>query len=342
MLTVRPIPPLSQETEALARARQSRLTKPQGSLGQLEALSIRLAAMTGRLDWLPQHKAVVLCAADHGIAAQGVSAYPQAVTRQMVLNFLRGGAAVNVLASQFGARLVVVDVGVIGDLPAHPQLVSAKVAAGTRDFSQHEAMSEQELEAALTCGLQVVEAQIAQGLDLIAVGEMGIGNTTAASALLSVYCGQPPALVTGCGTGLDEAGLARKVAVIESALALHQPNPQDALQKVGGLEIAAMAGVMLGAGAARVPVVVDGLISTAAALAACQLAPRLRDYLIAGHQSQERGHIWGLQALRLNPLLQLDLRLGEASGAVLAFPLIEAAMRLLQNMATFEEAGVEG
>lgn len=336
------IPPLDSAAQAAARARQARLTKPAGALGRLETLSIQLAGMTGRLDWLPRRRAVLICAGDHGIAAQGVSAYPQAVTQQMVLNFLAGGAAVNVLARQMGACVTVVDAGVIGDFADHPDLIRGKIAPGTADFSAGPAMTAAQADAALALGKAAVARELAHGLDLLAVGEMGIGNTTSASAIIAAVTGRPVAEVTGRGTGVDDAALRHKVALIEAALARHAPATVDTLAKIGGFEIGAMAGAMLAAAAQRVPVVLDGLISTAAALVAAQIAPDVRHYLIAGHRSVEPGHRAALAWLGLEPLLDLDLRLGEGTGALLAMPLIEAAMRTLQEMATFEAAGVSG
>jgi nicotinate-nucleotide--dimethylbenzimidazole phosphoribosyltransferase len=316
------------------------LTKPAGALGHLEDLSIRLAGMTGRIDWLPQRRAVVVCAGDHGVVAQGVSAFPQDVTRQMVLNFLNGGAAVNVLARQVGARVTVVDAGVIGSFDDHPDLVQGKIAPGTKDFTQTSAMSTEEAEQAVQLGMMVVAREIERGLDILAVGEMGIGNTTSASAIIAAMTRKPPAEVTGRGTGLMDAQLAHKISVIEAALERHAPIQQNTLQKIGGFEIGAMAGLMIGAASNRVPVVVDGLISTAAALIAVQLSPETKNYLIAGHQSAEPGHTIALNHPGLTPLLTLDMRLGEGTGALLAMPIIEAAMRTLQEMATFGDAGV--
>ncbi len=336
------IPPLDSAAQAAARARQARLTKPAGALGRLETLSIQLAGMTGRLNWLPRRRAVLICAGDHGIAAQGVSAYPQAVTQQMVLNFLAGGAAVNVLARQAGARVTVVDAGVIGDFANHPDLIRGKITPGTADFSAGPAMTAAQADAALALGKAAVARELAHGLDLLAAGEMGIGNTTSASAIIAAVTGRPVAEVTGRGTGVDDAALRHKVALIEAALARHAPATVGTLAKIGGFEIGVMAGAMLAAAAQRVPVVLDGLISTAAALVAAQIAPDVRHYLIAGHRSVEPGHRAALAWLGLEPLLDLDLRLGEGTGALLAMPLIEAAMRTLQEMATFEAAGVSG
>lgn len=336
------IPPINTDCRAAAEARQSRLTKPAGALGRLEELSIRIAGMTGRLDWLPARRAVVVCAADHGVVAQGVSAYPQDVTAQMVLNFLRGGAAVSVLARQMNARVTVIDAGVAADLPAQPGLVSGKVASGTADLSIGPAMTARQARQALDLGREVALAEIERGLDILAVGEMGIGNTTSASAIIAAVTGRSPAEVTGRGTGVDDAQLAHKITVIERALQVNAPAAEKTLQKVGGFEIGAMAGLMLEAAAARVPVVIDGLICTSAALIAAQAEPEVTGYLIAGHRSVEPGHRAALDWLGLAPLLDLDLRLGEGTGAVLAFPLVEAAMRTLQEMATFDDAGVSG
>jgi nicotinate-nucleotide--dimethylbenzimidazole phosphoribosyltransferase len=334
------IPPLDTRAADEARRRQARLTKPAGALGKLETLSTRLAGMTGRLDWLPLRRCVVVCAGDHGVVAQGISAYPQEVTRQMVLNFLRGGAAVNVLARQMDARVLVVDAGVRGAFEPHPGLVQGKIAPGTADFTQEPAMTAAQAEQALDLGVEVARREIDRGLDLLAVGEMGIGNTTSAAAIIAAITGRPAAEVTGRGTGLDDDGLRHKIRVIETALARRQPAAENTLAKVGGFEIGVMAGLMLGAAAQRVPVVIDGLISTAAALIAAQLTPGVTDYLIAGHRSAEPGHRIALEWLGLEPLLDLDMRLGEGTGALLAFPLIEAAMRTLSEMATFDEAGV--
>lgn len=340
------IPPVDARAAEAARARQKSLTKPAGSLGQLEDLSVQLAGITGSLNPALARKCVIVMAGDHGVTREGVSAYPAEVTPQMVLNFLHGGAAINVLARQAGARVVVVDIGVASEVPGGetlPALVRRKVACGTANMAADPAMTREQAEQAIQVGIEVVEAEIAAGLDLVATGDMGIGNTTPSSAIVAAYSGLPAAQVTGRGTGVDSAGLGRKVAIIEKALRVNRPNPADALDvlsKVGGLEIAGLAGVMLGAAAHRVPVVIDGFISGAAALIAAELAPAVKPYLIAAHQSVEIGHRVILQRLGLRPLLNLDLRLGEGTGAVLAFYLIEAAAHILNEMATFAEAGV--
>lgn len=326
-----------------ARARQDRLTKPRGSLGRLESLSVQLAGILRTSRPQIAHKVIVTLAGDHGVVEEGVSAYPQAVTQQMVLNFLRGGAAINVLGRHVGARLVVVDMGVAADLPPHPALYHKKVAAGTANIARGPAMSRSQAVQALLNGAAVVEEELTRGLDILAVGEMGIGNTTPASAIACALTGRPPEQVAGRGTGLDDAGLAHKVEVIRRALAVNQPNPTDGLDvlhKVGGFEIGGMAGAMLAAAAAGRPVMVDGFISTAAAMLAVAIAPQVRPYLIAAHRSLEAGHAVMLDWLGLQPLLDLDMRLGEGTGAALGLSLAEAACKVLCDMATFDEAGV--
>jgi len=338
------IPPIDVDAAKQAQVRQNNLTKPARSLGRLEEISIQLAGM--KSDPLPDvsRKEVIIMAADHGVALEGISAFPAEVTPQMVLNFLNGGAAINVLARQAGAGVTVVDIGVAADFdPSLPGLLHRKVARGTRNMARGPAMTSAEAEQALACGMDVL-AQIAEkGVDLIATGDMGIGNTTPSSAIVAVMTGLPVAKVTGRGTGIDDAGLAHKVQVIEQAIALNKPDPQDALDvlfKVGGLEIAGLAGVMIAAASRRIPIVVDGFISTAAAMIASGLVPDVRNYMFGAHQSVEIGHQAMHKYLGLIPLVNLNLRLGEGTGAVLAFNLIEAASRILREMATFAEAGV--
>lgn len=337
------IRPLDEPAMVAARARQDTLTKPAGSLGRLEALSIQLAGIYGNP--LPQvrHKVIVTMAGDHGVVVEGVSAYPQAVTAQMVANFVRGGAAINVLARHVGARVVVVDMGVAADVSVYPEVVVKKIGPGTGNIALGPAMSREQAVCALIAGAEVVERESEQGLDILGVGDMGIGNTTPSAAIVAAMTGHAPAAVVGRGTGLDDLGVMRKVAVVERALAVNRPDPADALDvlaKVGGYEIGGMAGAMLAAAAYRKPVVVDGFISTAAAMIAVGLAPQLRPYLIASHRSQERGHRVMLEWLGLQPLLDLDLRLGEGTGAALGIFLAEGACKILCEMATFEEAGV--
>jgi nicotinate-nucleotide--dimethylbenzimidazole phosphoribosyltransferase len=261
----------------------------------------------------------------------------------MVLNFLHGGAAINVLARHVGARVVVVDIGVASDLQPHPGLVSRKIAKGTSNFSAGPAMTREQAERAVQTGIEVVNGEIERGADLIATGDMGIGNTTPSSAIVASITGRPVAQVTGRGTGLDDAGLARKIGVIEGALALNCPDGKDGwdvLSKVGGYEIGGLAGVIIGAAARRVPVVVDGFISGAAALIACSIVPAAQPYLIAAHRSVEIGHRAIFEHLQLEPLLEFNLRLGEGTGAVLGMSLCSAACKILDEMATFDEAGV--
>jgi nicotinate-nucleotide--dimethylbenzimidazole phosphoribosyltransferase len=337
------IPPLDESAMRAARARQDTLTKPRGSLGKLEELSVQLAGI--KADPFPavERKSVIVMAADHGVASEGVSAYPAEVTAQMVLNFLHGGAAINVLARQAGARVTVVDIGVASEFDPLPGLIQRKVMSGTRSLAQGPAMTREEAQQALQVGVEVLNEEAARGLDVVATGDMGIGNTTPSSAIAAVMTGLPVGNVVGRGTGIDDQGLQHKIKVIEQALAANQPDASDALDvlhKVGGLEIAGLAGVMIAAAGRRIPIVVDGFISTAAAMIAVGLAPGVREYLISAHQSVEIGHRAMLHHLGLTPLLDLNLRLGEGTGAALAFHLIEASTRILREMATFEDAGV--
>lgn len=342
-MTIEGISHLDETAMAAARARQDTLTKPLGSLGRLEDLSVMLAGMFG--DPMPRinRKSVILAAGDHGVVAEGVSAYPQEVTPQMVYNFLRGGAGINVLARHAGAEIVILDAGVASDLDPHPLLRSVKVAYGTANMAVGPAMTREQATRCLEIGIDAAREQIGEGADLIACGDMGIGNTTASSAITSVITGADPAVTTGRGTGLDDPGLAHKVEVIRRAIAVNSPDPADGLDvltKVGGLEIGVLAGAMLGTAASHRPVVVDGFISGAAALVAWLISPAARDYFIAAHQSVEPGHRVGLEAMGLTPLLDMGMRLGEGTGAALAMHLIEASARCLTEMATFAEAGV--
>src|SRR5580658_1704838 len=328
-----------------ARAHLDSLTKPLGSLGRLEDLAAQwFAICEGRFP-STLNKSVYVFAADHGITAEGVSAYPSQVTQQMVLNFLAGGAAINVLARLKQVEGNVVDVGVDAELSGHAGLIQRKVRRGSRNMLREAAMSEEELDSAISVGQALAEAASAQSRNLIAVGEMGIGNTTAASVMTAALTGLPASLVTGKGTGLDEEGYARKCRTVEAVLKLHfaQPaGPRKILRCAGGLEIAAMAGMILGAARRQMAIVVDGFISTAAAAIACGLSPAVRPYLFAGHQSQEPGHRILLAHLDLEPILDLHMRLGEGTGAVLAMPVLEAALHLYQEMATFASAGISG
>jgi nicotinate-nucleotide--dimethylbenzimidazole phosphoribosyltransferase len=337
------IPSLDEKAMAAARARQDTLTKPRGSLGRLESLSIQLAGISGRPQPRVEHKAIVTMAGDHGVVAEGVSAYPQEVTPQMVLNFLGGGAAINVLARHIGARVVIVDMGIAAEVPPHPNLVNAKVARGTANIALGPAMSRAQAVQTIQRGMNVIEAERARGLDILGVGEMGIGNTTPSAAIAAALIGRPPSEIVGRGTGVDDAGLGRKIDAVTRALHVNCPDPRDALDvlaKVGGYEIGGMAGAMIAAASSRCAVMVDGFISTAAAMIAVTLAPRLHPYLIASHRSQEHGHRLMLEWLQLEPLLDLDLRLGEGSGAALGISLADASCKILSEMATFDQAGV--
>jgi nicotinate-nucleotide--dimethylbenzimidazole phosphoribosyltransferase len=328
---------IGRQTQMLLDAK----TKPRGSLGVLESLACRLAAIYGCAEPALPVKAVVVMAADHGVTEEGVSAYPVEVTAQMVANFARGGAAINVLARQAAAQVLAVDMGTRGQ--GTQGVRDERIGPGTANMAVGPAMSHLHALQAVGAGIQIAAELVDAGVGLIGVGEMGIGNTTAASALTALFTGELPQRVTGRGTGIDEATWKRKVAVIERALAINLPTPDqplEALAKIGGFELAGLAGVMLGSAARRVPVVLDGFITGAAALAAVATCPAVRDYLIASHQSVEPGHRRLLDHLELRPLFNLDLRLGEGTGAVLAMHLVEAALRIVREMATFRSAGV--
>lgn len=319
------------------------LTKPIGSLGRLEELAKQVAGIARdprpKIRW----KTVFTLAADHGVAKDGVSAYPPEVTPQMVLNFLRGGAGINVLARHAGAQIVVADFGVAADLGKLAGLAHCKIRPGTDSIAQGPAMSEEDALKAILAGVELVWQNVREGFGLIGTGDMGIGNTTPSSALAAVFTGLPAAEVTGRGTGIDDEAFRHKVRVIEKALTINAPeakHPLQALAKVGGFEIAGLVGVILAGAALRIPILIDGFISGAAALVACRLAPKARGYLIASHQSVEKGHAHVLEHLELEPLLNLRLRLGEGTGAALAMPIVEAACKILDEMATFAQAGV--
>ena len=337
------IKPLDSKALEAARARQNELTKPRGSLGQLEELSVRIAGIKGEIIRGFEHKAIVTMAADHGVVEEGVTLYPQEVTRQMVFNFLNGGAGINVLAQFIGARVVVVDMGVVGGFEPHPNLICKMIDFGTRNMAKGPAMTRQQALDSIESGIAVIEAEIAKGLDIVGTGDMGIGNTSASSAIASAITGKSAEKITGRGEGIDDEQLAHKIKVVQKALDVNRPDsrdPLDVLSKVGGFEIGGLAGVMLGAAAHSIPVVIDGFISGAAALVAAGLAPGLKDYLIAAHLSAESGHKILLQHLGLTPLLSLEMRLGEGTGAALGITIVEAAVKTLAEMATFAEAGV--
>lgn len=341
----RGIAPIDEVWRSRARARLDTLTKPLGSLGRLEELAAQMVAIReGRLV-LPFSKAVYVFAADHGITAEGVSAYPSAVTHQMVLNFLNGGAAVNVLARLHDVALHVVDVGVDADFDGVAGLLHHKISRGTRNMLHAAAMTDEDLSQALHVGAQLADEAASAGHTLIAIGEMGIGNTTSASAITCALTGGAASLATGRGTGLDAEAHTRKVSIVAAILKRHfsdqkTPAPIEVLRCVGGLEIAAMTGMILAAARHRLAIVADGFISTAAAALAVALEPGVQGYLIAGHRSEEPGHTLLLNYLKLTPILTLEMRLGEGSGAVLAMPIVESAVALYSQMATFAAAGV--
>ncbi len=328
----------------LAAAQHAALAKPAGSLGRVEELGAQLAAIARVCPPpVPQRPAVVIFAGDHGVLAQGISPWPQEVTAMMIGAFCAGRAAANVIAEVVGAQVVVVDVGVASELPEHPVLRSAKVRSGTADISQGPALTREEAARALLIGAELAaELQRRDGVDLLVGGEMGIGNTTSAACLIAAFTARPAQEITGRGTGIDDDTFQHKLGIVETALARHDPNPRDplgVLAALGGLEHAALCGLILGAAAARVPLVLDGVSVNAAALAAVAFSPRARDYLIAGHRSVEPGASAALAALRLEPLIDLELRLGEGTGALLALPTVRAAAALLGKMSTLAELG---
>jgi nicotinate-nucleotide--dimethylbenzimidazole phosphoribosyltransferase len=340
--TIARIPEFDAEAAAAAQRALDAKTKPRGSLGRLEDLACRLAGIRGAAEPGALEPAIVVCAADHGIAAEGVSAYPSEVTEQMLRNFAAGGAAVCVLARQAGARLLVVDLGVLRPVP-DPAILPRRVRGGTANAAAGPAMSEAEMRQAVATGIELADRLAADGVGIVATGEMGIGNTTAASALTAALLRVSPNGVCGRGTGLDDAGLERKRAAVWRMLEANVASPYDplgAVAAVGGLEIAALVGLVLGCAANRVAVLVDGFITAAAALTAACLCERSAEFMIASHLSPEPGHRLLLDALGQEPLLELGLRLGEGSGAALALPLVAAATAILAEMATFEQAGV--
>jgi nicotinate-nucleotide--dimethylbenzimidazole phosphoribosyltransferase len=337
---IRPIDPRWIDSASL---RQLELTKPPGSLGRLEEIANRCAAIRERFELTANRPRIVLFAADHGVCAEGVSAYPQEVTAQMVLNFLRGGAAINAFARSGEIELKVVDVGVAAPLPCSCDLIGRRVAPGTRNFCKEPAMTEDQMIAALETGIEIAGDSVTAGCDLLGFGEMGIGNTTSASAIAAVLTGEPIAAVVGCGAGADDACMARKHSAIERALVLHAASlgdPLGILRCVGGFEIAAMCGFCLGAAARRAPVVMDGFIATAAAALAVRLCPASSGYLFASHRSAEPGHAHLLAMIDQEPLLQLGMRLGEGTGAALAIKIVQASVAAFTGMATFATAGV--
>jgi len=336
------IRPVDEGVKAAARAELDRKTKPRGSLGGLEDLAASIAGILGTVAPEPLHAVIVVAAADHGVAAEGVSAYPQEVTRQMLANFAAGGAAISVLSKQVNARLVVVDAGVVEPYP-HPLIRSVRVGTGTANAAEGDAMTRVQAEEAILQGEALARELARDGVTVIGLGDMGIANTTSASAIVCSLLGRPPTDVCGPGTGLDASGVAHKASIVERMLERSQPDPGDPLgilSAVGGFEIGFLVGVALGAASERAVVLLDGFITGAAALLAARLAPDIAGYLVASHRSPEPGHQLVLDALGLEPLLDLGLRLGEGSGAALALPLLSSARAILVEMATFEHAGV--
>ncbi len=337
------IKPINQEVLKAAQERLDSLTKPKGSLGMLEELGKRFVAIRGSLAARVEKKAVFIFAADHGVTEEGVSAFPKEVTAQMVYNFLRGGAGINVIAKHTGADVVVVDMGVDHFFQPTPGIFHAKVRMGTENMAKGPAMSREDALESIRMGVEVAFTYAAKGYNLFAAGDMGIGNTTPSSAIFSVLIGKPSEEVTDRGTGIDEETLHRKIEVVKRSLEINRPDPYDpvdVLTKVGGLEIGGIAGLILGGAALSIPVVVDGFISTAGALIAAALCPTVKDYIVCGHKSAVLGHQAALEWLGCRPLLNLNMRLGEGTGAAIGMWLIELGEKILHDMATFEEAQV--
>jgi len=342
--TLNQILPVKNELEIKTQKRLDSLTKPLGSLGRLEELAKRIIAITGNEDFQIKNKVIFVLAGDHGVVKESVTGYPQEVTPQMVYNFVRGGAAINVLARHVDAKVVVVDMGVAADLDeASGKIINKKINYGTKNFAEGPAMSKDEAIRSIEAGIEVFEEEAKNGIDIVGCGDMGIGNTSTSSAIVSALTGAPVEQVTGRGTGIDDEMLAHKIEVIKKALAKHNPDitdPLDVLSKVGGFEIGGIAGVVLAAAAHKIPILLDGFISSAGALIAYKLQPHVKDYFIASHLSVESGHQIILETFDKRPLLSLDLRLGEGTGAALAMPLVEASLKILNEMATFADAGV--
>lgn len=341
--TLNRIKPVNPDLLQQAQLLLDNKTKPPGSLGRLEEFARRIVAISGTTQPDLSKKVIFTFAGDHGIVEEGVSLFPKEVTPQMVLNFLSGGAGINVLARHVGAEVRVVDVGVDYDFEDAPGLIRKKVARGTKNFARGGAMTRDEMLAALKVGIELADNCKAEGVNLVGTGEMGIGNTTPSSAIIAAISGKSVEEVTHRGTGIGDAALLNKIRVIKEGLALNMPDPKDPLDvlaKVGGLEIAAIAGLVLGCAANSIPVVIDGFISTAGALIAAELHPNVKDYIFAAHESVEIGHSFMLERIGAEPILDLKLRLGEGTGAALAMTMIEAGVKILNEMATFEQAGV--
>jgi nicotinate-nucleotide--dimethylbenzimidazole phosphoribosyltransferase len=341
--TIKKITPVKSEFAEKAQKRLDNLTKPQGSLGRLEEFAKRLVAITEETMPMLDKKVIFTFAGDHGVAEEGVSAYPSEVTRQMVFNFLRGGAGINALARHAGAEVVVVDIGVNGYFGNVEGLVSKKVVSGTGNIRKGPALTRDEALRCIEVGIELADEYAKKGYKIFATGDMGIANTTPSSAIAAVLTGRPVPEVTGRGTGIGDSALKNKVKVIEDSIDLNKPDlkdPIDVLSKIGGAEIGGIAGLIIGAATNRIPVVIDGFISTAGALIAYCIEPKTRDYMFAAHNSVEIGHKAMLEKIGLRPILNLDLRLGEGTGAALAMLMIEAGLKIYKEMATFGEAGV--
>ena len=341
--TIKRITSVKTEFTEKAQKRLDDLTKPRGSLGRLEEFAKRLVAITEEAMPVLDNKVIFTFAGDHGVVQEGVSAYPSEVTKQMVLNFLRGGAGINVLARHAGAEVVVIDIGVKGNFDEIDGLISKKIVSGTRNIRKGPAMTRSEAETCIEVGITLAEEYAKKGYRLFGTGEMGIGNTTPSSAIAAVLTGRAVSEVSGRGSGIDEDTFINKIRVIEDALRINRPKPSDpldVLSKVGGAEIGGIAGLIIGAAANRTPVVIDGFISTAGALIAYCLEPKTKDYMFAAHNSVEKGHKAMLEKIGLDPILDLNLRLGEGTGAALAMFIIEAGLKIYKEMATFGEAGV--
>ncbi|MEZ4529361.1 MAG: nicotinate-nucleotide--dimethylbenzimidazole phosphoribosyltransferase [Desulfobacterales bacterium] len=343
--TIQSIKEPNAEVYAAAKERLRNQARPAGSLGILEDVGARIAGIHGKIDVHLEKKVVITCAGDHGICAEGVSLFPSEVTRQMVYNFVNGGASISVLARHAGAQVKVADLGVDWEFEPDLPIFHKKVRRGTANFAKKPAMTREEAIKSVEAGIEIVEELLADGpVHLLGTGDMGIGNTTPSAAIIAVYSRIPVPRLTGRGTGIDDRALQNKIRVIEKSLELHRPNPDDpldVLSKVGGLEIGGLAGLVLGAAVNRIPVVCDGLIATAGALIACKLAPLAKKYLFASHNSVEIGHAFMLKHLGLKPLLELEFRLGEGTGAALAMELIDASTRILAEIKTFAEVGIQ-
>jgi len=341
--TIREISEINSDFINKAQCRLDNLTKPQGSLGRLEELAKLIVGITEKEDPTLAKKVIFTLASDHGVADEGVSAFPKEVTAQMVYNFLNVGAGINVLANHVGVKVVVVDMGVAADLEPKANLIIKKVNYGTKNMAKEPAMTREEAIRSIEAGIELFEDEFEIGVDIVGTGDMGIANTTASSALTAVFTGKSVEEITGRGTGVDDDTFKNKIEVIKRALELNKPNPKDpidALSKVGGFEIGGLAGIILRAASKRVPIVIDGFISGAAALLAYQLEPKVKNYMIAAHCSLEQGHRVVLNHIGLKPILDLNLRLGEGTGAALGINIVEASIKIITEMATFKSAAV--